>query len=110
MKTILDDDDAFEFRFKLGITQQPRIMIVLCNFFAKHFTIVRVKAQLDQMIDGLKLLIYDLIKANPCSMHKLFTKPAPITSDVMIKRGWVFACVGQRRQYSLVPRCMILFR
>ena len=56
------------------------IMIVLCNFFAKHFTIVRVKAQLDQMIDGLKLLIYDLIKANPCSMHKLFTtKPAPIT-------------------------------
>ena len=49
---------------KLGITQQPRIMIVLCNFFAKHFTIVRVKAQLDQMIDGLKLLIYDLIKAN----------------------------------------------
>ena len=58
----------------------------IVQFFAKHFTVVRVKAQLDQMIDGLKALgIYDLIKANPRSMHKLFTsKPTPITSDVVI--------------------------
>ena len=88
MKTVLDDD-AFDFRFELGISQQPSTLSdrdCIVQFFAKHFTVVRVKAQLDQMIDGLKALgIYDLIKANPRSMHKLFTsKPAPITLDVVI--------------------------
>ena len=88
MKTVLDDD-AFDFRFELGITQQPSTLSdrdFIVQFFAKHFTVVRVKAQLDQMIDGLKGLgIYDLIKANPRSMHKLFTpKVATITSDVVI--------------------------
>ena len=63
-----------------GITQQPSTLSdcdCIVQFFAKHFTVVRVKAQLDQMIDGLKALgIYDLIKANPRSMHKLFTSNA----------------------------------
>lgn len=102
MKTVLDDD-AFDFRFELGITQQPSTLSdrdCIVQFFAKHFTVVRVKAQLDQMIDGLKALgIYDLIKANPRSMHKLFTsKPAPITSDVINLFQMRFSPEGSNRR------------
>ena len=45
-----------------------------------------MKAQLDQMIDGLNVLgIYELIKANPHAMHKLLvSKPVPMTSDFIM--------------------------
>ena len=47
---------------------------------------MRVKAQIDQIIDGLNTLgIYDLIKANPHTMHKLLvSRPEPISSDFML--------------------------
>jgi len=57
------------------------------KFSTKHFTVVRVKAQLDQMIDGLNVLgvIYELIKANPHARHKLLvSKPVPMTSDFIM--------------------------
>ena len=90
MRALLDSEE-FEFRFDIGfadlsskleLSDRDRIVQSL----ATHFTIVRVKAQIDQMIEGLNTLgIYDLIKANPRIMHKLFiSQPEPITSDFML--------------------------
>lgn len=90
MRALLDSDE-FEFRFDIGVSDlssrvelSDRVCIV--QSLATHFTVVRVKAQIDQMIDGLHSLgIYDLVKANPHTMHKLLvSRPEPITSDFML--------------------------
>ena len=58
VNTMLEDYE-FNFRLELGYSKNPRTLanrdsMVLA--FAKHFTVVRVKAQLDQLIEGLNAL------------------------------------------------------
>lgn len=87
MRVLLDSDD-FEFRFDVGVSDfSMKLELSDCDriiqSLATYFTIVRVKAQIDQMIDGLKTLgVYDLIRANPSAMYNLFVfQSEPITSD-----------------------------
>lgn len=91
MRALLDSEE-FEFRFDVGVSDVSMKLELsdrdrIVQSLATYFTVVRVKAQIDQMIDGLNTLgIYDLIRANPCAMHKLFvSRPEPITSDFMIR-------------------------
>ena len=90
MRELLDDD-SFDFRFEVGVTDvasrlelhdRPRIVESLST----HFSVVRVKAQLDQLIEGLNALgVYDLLKSNPRMMKKLLTSnPEPLTVDLIL--------------------------
>ena len=85
MRSILNSD-KFDFRFEVGIgnvlsslEDRKQIMQSITNYF----TVVRVKAQIDQIMDGLKCLgIDELIKSYPSTMHRLFiSRPEPLTSD-----------------------------
>ena len=85
MRAILSSDE-FDFQFEVGISNvlsglEDRKQIVQST--ANYFTVVRVKAQIDQIVDGLKCLeINELIKSYPASMHRLFvSQPEPLTSD-----------------------------
>ena len=90
MRKLLDSDE-YAFRFEIGVcdvssavklSDRDRIVLSLANYF----TVVVVKAYIDQIVDGLKVLgISELIKANPRTMHKLFvTQPVSLTSDYML--------------------------
>ena len=85
MRSILNSD-KFDFRFEVGIgnvlsSLEDRKQIV--QSITNYFTVVRVKAQIDQIMDGLKCLgIDELIKSYPSTMHRLFiSRPEPLTSD-----------------------------
>ena len=89
MRELLDSD-RFEFRFEVGVADiSSRLKLsnhgCILQSLATHFTVVRVKAQIDQIIDGLKALgVYDLIKAKPNMMRKLFVTQIEPTSDFMV--------------------------
>ena len=84
MRKLLDSDE-YAFRFEIGVcdvssevklSDRDRIVLSLANYF----TVVVVKAYIDQIVDGLKVLgISELIKANPRTMHKLFCYPTCFT-------------------------------
>ena len=90
MRTLLDDD-SFDFRFEVGISDLSSKLHLSDRFhllqsLSTHFTIVQVKAQIDQLIEGLGAIgVYDLMKCNPHIMKRLFTSnPKPLTADFMI--------------------------
>lgn len=51
-----------------------------------HHTVISVKAQLDQIVDGLRdARILDLLRQNPSKMGELFTSEKRcITADILI--------------------------
>ena len=65
------DCDELDFRFEIGVSEPSNKLMLsdLCRIveaIATHCTVVKFKAQIDQIIDGLKTLgVYDLI--NPPS-------------------------------------------
>ena len=91
MRDLLDSEE-FEFRYDIGVAQpslslqltdRDRILRLLMN----HFAVVNVKAQLDQIVDGLKTLsVLNLIQSNPRKMLPLFlhADPAQLTVDMII--------------------------
>lgn len=90
MRELLDSD-SFDFRFEVGVTDvasrlelHDRARIV--QSLSTHFTVIRVKAQLDQLIEGLMALgVYDLLKSNPRMMRRLLTyNPEPLTTDFIL--------------------------
>lgn len=90
MRSILDGDD-FDFRFEVGLAElSSRLELSDCRrivqSISRYFTVVRVKAQIDQMLDGMNALgIGELIRSNPRTIHKLFmTQPEPITPDSLL--------------------------
>jgi len=90
VRTLLDSEE-FSFRFDVGVVDLSRNVEFsdrdqIVQSLATYFTVVRVKASIDQIIDGLNALgMYDLIKANPCTMHKLFvSQPLSLTADYML--------------------------
>lgn len=111
MRAVLDDD-AFDFRYELSISGQPSTLSDsdhIVKFSAKHSTVVRVKAQLDQVIDSLNVLgIYELIKANPHAMHKLLvSKPVPMASDFIMDLFQTrFSAEGSNRREDEEPVMM----
>jgi len=87
----LQDSEQFSFRFNVGVVDVSRNVELsdrdrIVQSLSTFFSVVRVKASIDQSIDGLNVLgMYDLIKANPCTMHKLFvSQPVSLTADYML--------------------------
>ncbi len=80
--------NEFDFLYEVGITNvlsrlEDRKQIVQST--ATYFTVVKVKAQIDQIMDGWKCLgIDELIKSYPSKMHQLLvSRPEPLTSDTL---------------------------
>ena len=81
--------EEYDFRYECGVSQpvtsiefSSREKIV--GAIAMHYSVVRVKAELDQLVKGLNVLkIGDLVEANPQKMRELFVhfKPLPLTAD-----------------------------
>ena len=100
------DSDKFAFRFDIGVNNLTSNLTLadrdrIVQSIANYFTVIRVKAQIDQLSDGLKALgVLDIMKGNPHSMRELFlAKPKPITADGMINLFEVrFSPVGSNRR------------
>lgn len=91
MRTLLDSDE-YDMRYSIGIGQ-PSSSLKLCDrdrivqAFATHFTIITVKAELDQMTEGLKALgVLQLIHSNPKKMRQLFVRESKVklTADILM--------------------------
>lgn len=75
----LMESDEYDFRYDIGISQPVRSMSVggknkIISLMSKHFCILRVKAELDQMLCGLSstLNVLELIRDNCQQMRPLF--------------------------------------
>ena len=58
----------------------------IVNTFAMHYSLISVKAELDQMVKGLKMYgVYELIQANYQLMRQLFVhfNPLTFTADML---------------------------
>ena len=83
--------DEYDFRYECGVSQPVTSINLsdrnkLVSAIAMHYSVVRVKAELDQIVNGLKVLkIEELIQANPQKMRELFVhfKPLPLTADAL---------------------------
>ena len=89
---MLLDSDEFDFRYEIGVAQPSKDLqlgdcgrvIKLC---AAHYTIHSVKAELDQLREGLNCMgVLELIQQNPALMRTIFLPlpPKPVTADYMI--------------------------
>ena len=91
MRNLLDSDE-FDFRYDIGIAQPSKDLQLgdcgrLIKLCAAHYTIHSVKAELDQLCDGLRCMdVLQLIQQNPVLMRTLFMPhpPKPLTADSMI--------------------------
>ena len=89
LQELLDSDD-YDFRYDCGIMQPTQSIqlterdhIISC--IAKHYAVLRPKAELDQLLAGLcTLSVLDLVRANAQVMRSLFVfKPQPLTADAL---------------------------
>ncbi len=91
MTELLTDDD-FDFQYEIGVAKPicslnltHRDHIVQSS--ALHYSVLVVKAELDQLASGLRTLgILDLVQANPKLLRPLFTymEPPPPTGGQII--------------------------
>ena len=76
LKELLEEED-YLFRFDIGITQPSSTITVqnidhILKLIANHYLISSVKAELDQLLDGMGVLgVIDLIRSNPKKMKQL---------------------------------------
>ena len=94
---LLLDDKEYEFRFDLGLGQvsssvtlsdQVRIIDCMC----KHFSILTIKAELDQILCGLSstLNVLYLLREHPKSFHPLLVyNPVERLSGDMIYKLFI---------------------
>ena len=91
MRKILDSDE-YDMRYDIGIGQSSSSLELsdldrIVQAFATHFSVVYVKAELDQLMQGLKAFgILELMCSNPNKMRKLFISgdEVPLTMDMML--------------------------
>ena len=60
---------------------------MIVQSFSTHYAVVRVKAELDQILEGLATLdVLDLIRSNPIKMRTLLvhSNAVPLTADMML--------------------------
>ena len=84
------DSEEFSFRFDVGVsdlstrlkfTDRERIVQSL----ATYFVIVRAKASIDQIAEGLSTLgVLEMMRANPHTMRKLFLHRPVLNADYML--------------------------
>ena len=91
MRALLDSDE-YDFRLDIGcgvlsstVDLSDRDTIV--QSLANYYVVVKVKAQLDQLVEGLDTLgVFDLVRANPRRGRELFVYATPqaMTADDVI--------------------------
>lgn len=92
ISALLDSND-YAFRFDIGIGQSSRSVTMdnidhVLQLFAKHYLLLSVKSELDQLVEGLGVLkMLDLIRDNPNKFMQLFVHsvPQPLTTDHMLE-------------------------
>ena len=78
------DSEEFQFRYDLGIGQSSKSLTIydrdkIFNLIASHFAVIRVKAELDQLLQGLESLgVLDIFRRNPVKMRILLVKKNPV--------------------------------
>lgn len=85
------DTEEFEFRFDCGITNLAKSVSLkdkemLIHTFALHYSIIRVKAELDQFVKGLEIYkLTDLVNSSPYVFRQLLQhyKPMRFTADAI---------------------------
>ena len=90
MRALLDSEE-FDMRFEIGLggpTSKYKFSDRdgLVQSFALHYSVFNVKAELDQLLDGMKTLgVLDLIRSNPNTMRQLFVAGGEpvLTADSM---------------------------
>ncbi len=91
MRALLDSEEM-SFRFSIGLSR-PSYSLQLSDrdaiveSMATHFSILSVKAELDQLIEGLKVLdVLNLYRDYPKIMRPLliYNKPKSLTSDYIL--------------------------
>lgn len=91
LKELWEGED-YLFRFDIGIYQPCTAINAesidnILQLFANHYLISSVKAELDQFLDGLRVLdVIDLIRSNPNKMKQLlvYSEPEVITTENMM--------------------------
>ena len=85
------DSEPFAFRFEVGVTDVSNRLQLhdrqrIVNSIMKYFTVVRSKAQVDQLREGLAVMgVGDLMTSNASMFRKLLTeKPPLLTADYML--------------------------
>ena len=80
------EKDEYDFRFDIGISQPAHTVTLadkenIVNLMAKHFCILRVKAELDQLLCGLSstLNVLQFLRDNSKQLRQLFIyNPLPM--------------------------------
>ena len=84
--------DEFDFRYNLGIALRADIVTIeqkqsVISAMAKHFAVLAVKAELDQLLCGLSytLDVLGLLRSDPTIMRPLLVRPSIplLTADEM---------------------------
>ena len=84
--------DEFDFQYNLGIalrtdTRDIQEKSTIVSAMAKHFAVLEVRAELDQLLCGLSstLGVLELVRSDPALMRPLFihTPTSPMTADDM---------------------------
>lgn len=91
MRTLLDSEE-FDFRFDIGVAQPTQKLHLqdcmrIVKSCAAHFTIHSIKAELDQICDGLNCMgVLQLMRNNPALLRPLFLPQPlrPLSADYMI--------------------------
>ena len=91
MKRLLDSDE-FDFRYEIGVAQPSqelklRDSVRIVKSCAAHFTVHSIKAELDQLCEGLNCMgVLQLIRERPELLRPLFLPqpPIPLTAGYMI--------------------------
>ena len=87
---MLDGED-FTFRFDVGVTQPSRQLKFsdregIVQSFSNYFVIVKAKASIDQIADGLSAMgVYQMMKANPHAIRKLLMDQPVLNADYLVK-------------------------
>ena len=82
MRDLLDSEE-FQFRYDIGLGQLASNFSLadkerIFHLIASHYAVIRVKAELDQIVSGLKTLgVLELLQRNPKKMRILLVKRTP---------------------------------
>ena len=91
LRGLLSSED-YDFRYALGIAQPINTIRIddvekIVSVIAKHYAILNVKAELDQILCGMSTTFkfLELVRENPKSLRPLFiySDPPPLTADIL---------------------------
>ena len=106
MRQLLDSDE-YQMRFNIGLGQPSSSLHLsdlstIVEMFSTHYSLLNVKAELDQMVEGLESMgVLPLIRSNPNKLYDLFVAGTaiPLSADKMIDMFTIlFSPVGSNRR------------